>query len=495
MTITNLGGEKRFASTIAKRLASLGALTKGQADATDGSLSQYNFETKEGTAALMKLYKGIETGKIEIEGINAYETLEDMRIIQDINEKGSYMRGIKKDDYTNIPKFLNRILTIDLTRQNGIFEKFCEIFEELVLKAKSEGTFDEGVTDLRAESIRLMDTQTLSVDHLTGAKTLYYKLEQDIKTTPISFEKVQAIAKIIIDSRLQGYYQNSRSKNVCFIYEIEGKTDVQTGRVVRRFVKQTPRGKESITLQEIENNYWEMTENEAQPKWEQMFIETPATSKHEVHIIGGVILPLWYKLKNTEATEEDKLRIVRTVTDDNHRIVGIQIPAKKVKDIVANFETKELQTMDYDEMKMRVLLYGETKKLPGNSSMQLRRIKTYGQSRIELCGAKSNMSNLFTKIGLEQERTSGQLRYFFSLNDSQAETTYNELLKIYVPNSTNKIIQEPQETVESRSKTFKLSDLTTDRHAQIPMKTPEEIQTPTQERTPEIPAEQFNLFA
>ena len=42
-----LGGEKRFSSTIARRLGSLGALTKGDRGAADsGDLAKYNFETE-----------------------------------------------------------------------------------------------------------------------------------------------------------------------------------------------------------------------------------------------------------------------------------------------------------------------------------------------------------------------------------------------------------------------------------------------------------------
>jgi len=49
---TELGGEKRFSSTIARRLGSLGALTKGDRGAADnGDLAKYNFETEEGRAA------------------------------------------------------------------------------------------------------------------------------------------------------------------------------------------------------------------------------------------------------------------------------------------------------------------------------------------------------------------------------------------------------------------------------------------------------------
>src|SRR3984893_9384122 len=57
---TELGGEKRFSSTIARRLASLGALTKGDRGAADSAdLAKYNFETQEGRAALGLLLRRI----------------------------------------------------------------------------------------------------------------------------------------------------------------------------------------------------------------------------------------------------------------------------------------------------------------------------------------------------------------------------------------------------------------------------------------------------
>jgi len=60
---TELRGEKRFSSTIARRLASLGALTKGDRAAADhGDWARYNFETEEGKAALGLLYKRILEG-------------------------------------------------------------------------------------------------------------------------------------------------------------------------------------------------------------------------------------------------------------------------------------------------------------------------------------------------------------------------------------------------------------------------------------------------
>lgn len=62
--ISDLAGERRFASIVAKRLESLGALTHGDRRATESrDLSQFNIDTKYGRAALdatMKAVMGYE---------------------------------------------------------------------------------------------------------------------------------------------------------------------------------------------------------------------------------------------------------------------------------------------------------------------------------------------------------------------------------------------------------------------------------------------------
>ena len=63
--ITNVAGEQHFASIVAKRLESLGALTHGDRRATESrDLSQFHIDNKYGRAALdatMKAVMGYET--------------------------------------------------------------------------------------------------------------------------------------------------------------------------------------------------------------------------------------------------------------------------------------------------------------------------------------------------------------------------------------------------------------------------------------------------
>ncbi|XP_015747705.1 PREDICTED: protein strawberry notch homolog 1-like isoform X1 [Acropora digitifera] len=58
--ISELAGERRFASIVAKRLESLGALTHGDRRATESQdLSRYNFDNKHSKTALEAVLKAV----------------------------------------------------------------------------------------------------------------------------------------------------------------------------------------------------------------------------------------------------------------------------------------------------------------------------------------------------------------------------------------------------------------------------------------------------
>jgi hypothetical protein len=64
LVITDLAGEMRFASAVAKRLQSLGALTKGDRRAAVGQdMSDYDIETSYGRMALRKMIESIDLGE------------------------------------------------------------------------------------------------------------------------------------------------------------------------------------------------------------------------------------------------------------------------------------------------------------------------------------------------------------------------------------------------------------------------------------------------
>uniref|UniRef100_H3C2A9 Strawberry notch helicase C domain-containing protein n=1 Tax=Tetraodon nigroviridis TaxID=99883 RepID=H3C2A9_TETNG len=165
--ISELAGEQRFASIVAKRLESLGALTHGDRRATETrDLSRFNFDNKYGRNALeivMKsivksdsplvsppsdfkgdFFKEIQSGLIGVGLIN----VEDMSGILTLDK-----------DYNNIGKFLNRILGMEVHQQNALFQYFSDTLAAVIQEAKRNGRYDMGILDLGSgdEKVKKLD--------------------------------------------------------------------------------------------------------------------------------------------------------------------------------------------------------------------------------------------------------------------------------------------------------------------------------------------------
>uniref|UniRef100_A0A665TGT4 Protein strawberry notch homolog 2 n=1 Tax=Echeneis naucrates TaxID=173247 RepID=A0A665TGT4_ECHNA len=152
--ISELAGERRFASIVAKRLESLGALTHGDRRATESrDLSKYNFENKYGTKALDKITKAI-LGHIEnkVPPPKGYpggdaNFFRDMKLgMMDVGIFCKESRfGINTEKDCSITKFLNRILGLEVHKQNYLFQYFTDNFDYLIEKDKKEGKYDMGI--------------------------------------------------------------------------------------------------------------------------------------------------------------------------------------------------------------------------------------------------------------------------------------------------------------------------------------------------------------
>lgn len=156
--ISDLAGERRFASSVAKRLESLGALTHGDRRATETrDLSQFNIDNKYGKSALetvMRTIMGYE--KPLVEPPKDYEG----DFIQDIagalvgvglivnNERSPGVLEFDKD-YNSMSKFLNRILGMPVELQNRLFKYFTDTLAAIISKAKKVGGFDLGILGKR----------------------------------------------------------------------------------------------------------------------------------------------------------------------------------------------------------------------------------------------------------------------------------------------------------------------------------------------------------
>src|SRR5258708_3724209 len=294
---TELGGEKRFSSTIARRLGSLGALTKGDRAAADnGDLAKYNFETEEGRAAASLLFRGIMSNGT-VPGIeNPRQTLRDMGLLV-LRDDGETIR--KEDEY-NVPRFLNRVLALDVTTQNALFNHYAELFDQTVRHAKASGTFDEGVTDIKALSVRLRSSSVVHRDESTGAETAHYTLEVDQPSKKISFADADAART----NKGGAFFEHLRNGSFILAIESGRHTDPETGNTYRTYKVLRPEGPRSNYVRESEltSRYRPVPPETARNWWSEAHSAIGDVQTTETHIISGAIPPLWHRLKTTAPT-------------------------------------------------------------------------------------------------------------------------------------------------------------------------------------------------
>uniref|UniRef100_A0A3Q4N9J4 Protein strawberry notch homolog 2 n=1 Tax=Neolamprologus brichardi TaxID=32507 RepID=A0A3Q4N9J4_NEOBR len=144
--ISELAGERRFASIVAKRLESLGALTHGDRRATETrDLSRYNFENKYGTKALDKITKAI-LGFIDnkVPPPKGYPG-GDAMFFRDMKAGMVDVGILCKEPRIGNNNEKGRSI---VHKQNHLFQYFTDNFDYLIEKDKKEGKYDMGILDL-----------------------------------------------------------------------------------------------------------------------------------------------------------------------------------------------------------------------------------------------------------------------------------------------------------------------------------------------------------
>ena len=151
---TNVKAEKRFLSTIARRLDTLGAITRGQRQTGGQGLfrPEDNLESHYARDALRQLYLLIVRGKVEGCSLERFEEATGLKLM-DAN-------GIK-DELPPITTFLNRLLALTIDLQSVLFGAFEQLLARGSRAPSPRGTYDAGLETLTAESFVVTDRQMI----------------------------------------------------------------------------------------------------------------------------------------------------------------------------------------------------------------------------------------------------------------------------------------------------------------------------------------------
>ncbi len=314
LVLLDLAGQKRLVNAVSKRLAALGALTKGERLSLSGELFRPEDVTDEyGKAALTRLYREVVLNTHAEQGLGLRE-LERMGVL---NREKTAVR----DSYaSNVEQFLNRIMVLHVEQQNRFFELFYERYLAAVEAAKRAGAFDFGVEEIRARNLRsVAETQTLFVDPASGARTTLHELEGEVDVERHTFETVLAIYAG------EGLYRNLRSGR---IYGVGPHLDTRAGEVLLIGVKGPRRGLERSELAE---KYERVERDEARRWWEAEYAQTPATEVRRFHILSGAIFPVYDKIMGSSGIHN--VKIARATLVDGRALVGLNLSPSDVPNV------------------------------------------------------------------------------------------------------------------------------------------------------------------
>jgi predicted RNA methylase len=386
---TNVKAEKRFLSTIARRLDSLGAITKGQRQTGGEGLfrPEDNLESVYARDALRQLYRLLAAGKVTGCSLQAFEDATGLKLMDS---------GGLRDDLPPITTFLNRLLALTIELQNILFTAFEQLLAARIEGAIASGTYEFGLETLSAESFVVTERASIYTHPGTSAETRLLTITQRLRNRPVTLD--DALDRLSDPRAL--LLVNTQSGRAA-VQIPAPSTMLDDGEVERRVRLIRPMEHPSMALAAMPQTHWQESDRAAfAHAWEAELAEIPEFTDSTLHIVSGLLLPIWKRLPH------DSTRVYRLQTDAGERVVGRKVsPAW-----VANALDAGVLNLSADDA-FAALNEGNTM-LDLAEGLQLRRARIMGVNRIELSGFTDAMRDRLKAGGLFGEIISWKFRLF-----------------------------------------------------------------------------------
>jgi len=195
MVVTPCGGEYRFACAASKRLASLGALLRGDRNAlgAGSDLKSFDIDSALGARSLTVFFKSFETLRVPEGGKGIEERKLPLSLQIDLPEGLSSQNakflsyfaarfdenGIEyKGKNPKIVTFLNRLLGFPLQEQQLLFDYFTDVMEHTKDIMKNEGSLDRGILRMDVQA-KLTNTEVVFRNETTLATVYHHVVQTD----------------------------------------------------------------------------------------------------------------------------------------------------------------------------------------------------------------------------------------------------------------------------------------------------------------------------
>ncbi|RCJ29566.1 methylase [Nostoc punctiforme NIES-2108] len=393
---TNVIGERRFISTIARRLDSLGALTRGQRQTGGNGIfeAKDNLESNYAEYALYELFKQIFQGRFYEVPLGKFEQMTGLSLTSH--------EGGMKIDLPPLRQFLNRLLALRIDMQNIIFERFELLLSQQIEAAIAAGVYEMGVETLRAERFIVESQEAVYTHAQTGSVTNYLKVERTQRNNIRTAEEMLEFA-----AKYQGRFMVNEKGSGAVTIPTHSIFDAEGG-VVPRVLLVRPQKETRVIVEQLNSSTWrQVSADTFTAAWSTEVDALPKFTTDYLHLVTGILLPIWKILPQQNS------RVFRLQTSDGQKILGRVVNANDIKSVAEQLGLKN-KLLSPQELVSLVLNEGYSQQLPGG--VTLRRSFVANEPRIELVNAISLAERLLA-VGCFTEIINWKKRVFIPVSD------------------------------------------------------------------------------
>ncbi|MDB5552305.1 MAG: hypothetical protein JWL86_2289 [Rhizobium sp.] len=400
MIATNVKAERRFLSTIARRLDTLGAITRGQRQTGGQGMfrSEDNLESQYARDALRQFYKLIHRGGVAGCSLETFETITGLSL--------SAEEGGLKDELPPIHTFLNRMLALTIAMQNLLFDAFEQLLAARIEGAIAAGVYDKGLETVTADRMTVKARQLVYTHPVTGAQSHLLTIERMDRNTPMAL--AEALKLGARDPRAMLMLNGKSGRAAVQIPTRSVMLD--DGSVQPRVALIRPMDEIRFEVRHLDETNWEEADEQSfSAAWNAEVADLPEFSVSTMHVVSGLLLPIWKLLS------QEYCRVYRLETDEGERIVGRLVSSEGLSRLCRNFGLDQTEVITAAQVWQSLLGGSSVVALAG--SMTLRRVRVMNDYRVELAGFTDGMRDRLRSIGLFSEMIAWKVRFFVPTTD------------------------------------------------------------------------------
>jgi GNAT superfamily N-acetyltransferase len=313
---TDMPGELRFMSTIAKRMDELGALTRGHRKASGDIFGdELNLESEYAISALQVTWQKMLAQQIEGVDPNAV----------------SMAMGFAQRPPTRIEmkRFLNRSLNLPIDTQNALYKELTQTTARIIQEAKERGMYSTGLRQLEYEKAEILNDQVMFRHPTTGATTGLTQINMVRQHFYRAWLPGTKPGEFVV-----GYVRNTSSGRV-YGYEqaYQSISSDQRQTMLKRPLQST-RTESTVEEAEFQDEdvYEKISTEQAKRLWEAELAKAPKTFNEQVTMLTGVLLPVWNRIPGSVSSQ-----MYRIDLPDGRRILGRLVPPEAIQSVATSF--------------------------------------------------------------------------------------------------------------------------------------------------------------